>query len=66
MNPIDYLLIAGIVLLAGAIVFFMVRAQKKGKKCIGCPSNGSCGKEPCAGSCAGCSGHGNCANHHEN
>ena len=65
MRPIDYLLIACIVLIFGAILFFVVRSRKKGKKCIGCPNGTVCSKEPCAGGCAGCSGHGNCKNHHE-
>lgn len=64
MKPIDYVLIVAVALIAGAIVFFIVRSKKKGKKCIGCPDSAVCGKEPCAGGCAGCSGHGNCKNHH--
>ena len=63
MNLIDYVLIAGIVLVFGAIVFFVVRAKKKGKKCIGCPDSAVCGKEPCSGGCASCGGHGNCKNY---
>jgi len=50
MGLIDYLLIAGIVLVIGAIVCFIVRSKKKGKKCIGCPDSGTCG-----GNCGSCS-----------
>ena len=63
MRPVDYLLIAGIALFFGAIIFFVVRSKKKGKKCIGCPESATCGKEPCSGGCAGCNGHGNCQNY---
>ena len=63
MKPIDYILMAGIALVLGAIVFFVIRSKKKGKKCIGCPDSAVCGKEPCPGGCAGCAGHGNCKNH---
>ena len=42
MSPIDYLLIAGVLLLMGGIVLFVVRSRKKGKKCIGCPHSESC------------------------
>lgn len=63
MGLIDYLLIAGIVLIFGAIIFFVVRSKKKGKKCIGCPDSGSCGTDHthgCSGNCGGCSGHCSC------
>lgn len=64
MKPIDYILIAVVALIGAAIVFFIVRSKKKGKKCIGCPDSAVCGKEPCEGGCAGCGGHGNCKNYH--
>lgn len=55
MGPIDYVLIAGIAMVLGGIVFFVIRAKKKGKKCIGCPDSGGC-----SGNCAGCGGHCGC------
>lgn len=46
-----------IAILAGAVAY-IVRAKKKGVKCIGCPSSGRCGKkagENDGGSCScGC------------
>lgn len=36
-----------IVLVMGLTVFYIVRAKKKGKKCIGCPYCNSCGKKSC-------------------
>ena len=40
-----------IVALAGAYIY---KEKKKGKKCIGCPSGGSCTSGNCQG-CTGCS-----------
>ena len=34
----------------GGAIFYIVRAKKKGSKCIGCPDSG------CSGHCAGCKG----------
>ena len=45
---IDILIIAIVVALAGASVGYIIRAKKRGVKCIGCPSGGSCSK------CSGC------------
>lgn len=63
MKPIDYILIAGVVLIVAAIVFFMVRSKKKGKKCIGCPDSGSCSHGStgtCSGNCGSCGGNCGC------
>ena len=47
-------IVAGIlVLIIGAAVLYIVKAKKKGVKCIGCPDGATCGK---SGGCAGCSG----------
>ncbi len=46
MGFVDYAMIAVIVLIIGAAVWYVRRAKKKGRKCIGCPEN-----------CAGCSGN---------
>ena len=50
MGPVDYLIIAVLLLIAGGAVFAVVKAKKSGKKCIGCPDSGSC-----SGNCSGCS-----------
>lgn len=42
-------LIAAVVL---AAAFYVYKAKKSGKKCIGCPDSGSC-----SGGCSGCHGH---------
>ena len=49
MNIVDYIAIAAIVLIVGAAVFYIVRAKKRGEKCVGCPYAKQCG-----GNCGGC------------
>lgn len=47
----DDVIILGILLLiVGLAVWYIVKAKKSGKKCIGCPDSGSC-----SGKCSGCS-----------
>ena len=50
MNPVDYLVIAVIVAIIGLAAFYVRKAKKSGKKCIGCPDGGNC-----SGNCGGCS-----------
>ena len=46
----DNVILVGIlVLMIGAIVFYLVREKKKGVKCLGCPYARQCGKG--AGKC---------------
>ena len=47
MTPTDIIIIAVIVIMLGGAIFYIIREKKKGKKCIGCPYAGSCGKENC-------------------
>ena len=49
MNVFDYLAIAAIIVIVGAAVFYIVRAKKRGDKCIGCPYAKQCGGK-CGGS----------------
>ena len=49
MGAVDYIAIAAIVLIVGAAVFYIVRAKKRGEKCVGCPYAKECG-----GKCGGC------------
>ncbi len=44
----NYIIIAILALIIGAIVLYLVRAKKRGQKCIGCPYAKQCG-----GSCCG-------------
>ena len=55
MNPVDYIIIAIVVLILGLAVWFIRKSRKSGKKCIGCPDSGSC-SGGCSGNCAGCAG----------
>ena len=38
----------------GLALFYIYRAKKRGKGCIGCPDSATCGGK-CGGNCAGCS-----------
>ena len=49
MNPVDYVIIAIVVLILGLSAWFIWKSKKSGKKCIGCPDSGSC-----SGNCGGC------------
>lgn len=43
MGIVDYIAIAGIVLAVGGALFYIVRAKRRGARCIGCPHAKSCG-----------------------
>jgi len=49
MGVVDYAAIAAIVLIVGAAVFYIVRAKRRGEKCVGCPYSRECG-----GKCGSC------------
>ena len=53
----DIIAIAAIVAIIGGAIFYIVKAKKSGKKCIGCPDSASCGRsaQSGCGSCSGCS-----------
>ena len=50
----NVVLIFVLVAILGGAIAYIVRAKKRGVKCIGCSAGGSCGKK--GGSCGGCSG----------
>ena len=50
MSAIDWAVLGLILLTVGGAVTYIVRAKKKGQKCIGCPDSKTCG-----GNCALCS-----------
>ncbi len=39
-NPVDIVLLAILVLIIGGAIVYIVRAKKRGVKCIGCPAAG--------------------------
>lgn len=41
---IDYIVGGIVVLIIGLAVRFIYKEKKSGRKCIGCPSSGSCSK----------------------
>ena len=45
MENIIILLI--IIALVGSAIFYIVKEKKKGNKCIGCPSAGTCPRAKC-------------------
>ncbi len=55
----ENIIVVGIlILLIGAAVVYMVKAKKKGVKCIGCPAGGSCPHSKNQSGCS-CAGHSN-------
>ncbi len=54
----DIIIVAILLIIIGLAAFYVYRAKKKGKKCIGCPNSGSC-----SGSCDSCAG---CHNDNKN
>lgn len=49
MNTTDIILSLVLVAIIGGAVFYIVRAKKRGHKCIGCPNSDNCG-----GNCENC------------
>ena len=49
MGIVDYIAIAATALIVGAAIFYIVRAKKRGQKCVGCPyakqCSGKCGTD---------------------
>ena len=44
----NYIIGAVILLIIGGAVWYVIKAKKGGKKCIGCPSGGNCDKCGCS------------------
>jgi hypothetical protein len=47
MTPTDVVVILVIALAVGGAIFYIIRAKKKGQKCIGCPY-----AKNCSGNCS--------------
>lgn len=58
MGAGEIIAIVAIALIIGGAVFYIVKAKKSGRKCIGCPDGASCnvkGKnKTCNGNCSCC------------
>ena len=50
MNFSDIIALLVIALILGLAIFYIVKAKKSGKKCIGCPDSAGC-----SGKCNACS-----------
>ena len=42
---IDFIVVAVLVVIVAAAAFYVYKAKKSGKKCIGCPDGCSCSKK---------------------
>ena len=51
MGAPDYIALAAILAIVGGAVFYIVRAKRRGEKCIGCPYARQCGGK-CGGTCS--------------
>ena len=47
MNGVDLVIVLILLLILGGAAFYIIKAKKSGRKCIGCPDSGSCGKNGC-------------------
>ena len=50
----DIIIIAVILLIVGSATFYIYKAKKNGKKCIGCPEGCSCSAKNTCCACSGC------------
>lgn len=55
----NIIIIALILLITGGASVYLIKAKKRGVKCIGCPDSENCAKKSqttgCSGSCESCS-----------
>ena len=55
---VDFLITIILVTILGASVAYIIKAKRRGAKCIGCPDSGNCIHEKVAVSaCEGCNGN---------
>ena len=54
MGPVDYLLLGVVATILALAGWYINRAKKQGKKCIGCPESCACSSGNCSGGCSGC------------
>ncbi len=43
----DVIVILAVCLIIGAALFYIIKAKKSGKKCIGCPYADACSRDKC-------------------
>lgn len=49
----DIIIIAVLVLIVGAALAYVIKAKKRGVKCIGCPAGSNCESKNSASTCSG-------------
>ena len=54
MSMTDFVVVMVLVMIVGLAVTYMVKAKKRGDKCIGCPSGGKCKANKNNSSCCCC------------
>lgn len=54
MEPIDFIIIAVILTIITLVTVYIIKAKKKGQKCIGCPYGKECSKNNGNSCCGGC------------
>jgi hypothetical protein len=54
MELVDYILLAVVAVVLGLAGWYIYKAKKNGKKCIGCPDSCACSAGNCSGGCSGC------------
>lgn len=59
MKPVDIIITVIIAAIVGAASYYIYRAKKNGKGCIGCPDSANCQKynesvNSCGGNCSFC------------
>lgn len=54
----NIIVIAVVAVIIGLAAGYVIRAKKRGKKCIGCPACKPGANQGCGGSCSCCSGCG--------
>ena len=54
----NLIVILVLLVIVGGASAYLIRAKKRGVRCIGCPDGGKCASAQggCSGGCAGCSG----------
>ncbi len=49
MGPIDFVIIGVVLVIVALAAWYVIRAKKRGAKCIGCPSGDCCCSKSCKG-----------------
>ncbi len=58
----DLIVIAAVAIITALAAIYIIRAKKRGIKCIGCPESANCSAKTCCGNCASCSMNSSCGN----